>query len=107
MAFRLNDIGTILTVTITDDAGDPVDISGAEPGDISFIFLKPDNTKLTKTATFSTDGTDGVVRYTTVDGDLDVAGLWHIQGFVNISDGDVVFHSDVDAFEVAANLGDY
>lgn len=107
MAFRLNDIGTILTVTITDEDGAVVDISGAEAGDISMIFLKPDATNLTKTATFTTDGTDGKIKYTTVDGDLDVAGLWHIQGFVNISDGDVVFHSAVGAFEVATNLGDY
>lgn len=104
MAIKLNDIGTVFTLTITDDDGDAVDITGATTK--SVIFLKPDGVSVTKTASFGSDGSDGIITYTTVANDLNVAGLWHVQAYVDISDGDVIFHSAIDAFEVGSNLDD-
>ncbi len=102
MAIKLNDIGTTFTLTITDDDGVAVDITGATTK--SIIFLKPDGVSETKTAAFGSDGSDGIISYTTVAGDLDTAGLWHVQAYVDISNGDVIFHSAIDAFEVGCNL---
>lgn len=102
MAIKYNDIGTTFTITIVDDDSVAVDISGATT--VSMIFLKPDQTTITKTATFVTDGSDGKIQYETVDGDLDQSGLWHIQGYVDISSGDTIFHSEIGGFLVGCNL---
>lgn len=98
MGFAYNDVGTIFIITIVDDNGDAVDISGATTKNIK--FLKPDETAVTKTADFTTDGSDGKIQYETVDQDLIPAGLWHIQGYVDIGSGDTIFHSTVDKFTV-------
>lgn len=103
--FRENDIGTIILATITDDDGSTVDLSGAT--NMVFVFKKPNGDGIERNAVFNGDGSDGIIKYQTVDGDLTPSGLWHFQAFVNISDGDVVFHSAVGAFEVASNLGEY
>lgn len=78
---QLNDIGTVLRVQIVDEDGTPIDISAATVKEI--LLLKPDKrTSLLKTATFTTDGTDGMMEYVTVDGDLDKLRVWQIQGRV-------------------------
>lgn len=101
MAIKYNDVGTIFTLTIVDDDGDAVDVSGGTS--INIVFLRPDETSVTKTAVFVTDGSDGQIKYTTVDQDLIQAGRWHIQGYVNIGDT-TIFHSEIDTFVVGCNL---
>jgi len=71
-----NDFGTIFRITISD-GDDSVDISSATTKQIT--FRKPDGTVVTQTAAWYTDGTDGILQYTTVDGDLDTVGFWKIQ----------------------------
>ena len=79
------DIGTIFRLTIVDIAGAAIDVSTAT---VKYIyFQKPDGTKKKKTAVFYTDGSDGKIQYTTVSGDIDQAGLWQVQGYVEISSG--------------------
>lgn len=96
---HVNDIGTVFTVLIKD--GDDVqDVSSATTKEL--IFLKPSGEKLTKSASFTTDGTDGYIQYTTVDGDVDETGVWKIQAHIVIGDLDV--SSDVSAFRVYPNL---
>ncbi len=97
---RVGDIGTKFQVTIKDGAS-VVDISSAISTK-QIILKKPDGTKLTNTATFSSDGEDGVMHYTTVDGDLDVAGVWKLQGKVVITAG--TFSTDIYSFKVHRNL---
>lgn len=55
-----------------------IDISDANTKEI--IFKSPDDTVKTKTAEFKNDGTDGELTYTTSEGDIDVEGLWFVQG---------------------------
>lgn len=75
------DIGTVFTVTIIDDTTSAaIDVSTATTKQI--IFRKPDKSLLTATATFTTDGSDGKITYSTVSGDLSQPGLWKIQGKV-------------------------
>lgn len=72
-------VGLIVTITILKEDGVTVrDIATATTKEI--IFEKPDNTTVTKTAAFTTNGSDGKIYYTTIANDIDIAGLWQLQG---------------------------
>jgi len=74
---KKNDIGTVFQILIyKNGAARPIDAGTG----LTIYFRKPDASILEKTATFTTDGTDGKMQYTTVAGDLDQSGLWGIQG---------------------------
>lgn len=76
-----NDVGTIFKVKIVDcDTGDVIDISAATT--LQITFKKPDKKTVTKTAAFSTDGSDGYLQYVVVDGDIDMVGIWNLQAYV-------------------------
>src|SRR5688572_24919408 len=94
-------IGTILRITILDSDGNPMTNLGSATTK-QIIITKPNGTKLTKTASFYTDGSDGIIQYTVISGDLDSAGLWKIQAFCII--GVQEFYSDIETFRVYRNL---
>lgn len=98
---HVDDIGTSFRVTMKDEDGVVVDISTATS--LLIWFAKADGSTMEKTATLVNSGTDGLMEYVTVDGDLDQAGPWKIQGVVGFAD-DSVFHSDITKFKVFANL---
>jgi hypothetical protein len=84
---RLNDVGTIIEMTVTDLATEAaLNIAAATTKQI--IFEKPDGDSVTKKAVLTGDGTDGKMQYTIVDGDLDQVGEWNYQGFVIVSTGE-------------------
>lgn len=95
------DIGTILRLTLYD--GESVaDVSTATTKQIK--LYKPSGTTVTKTASFYTDGSDGIVQYTTTSvDDLNEVGSWQIQGYV-VAPG-FTNNSDIHQFEVYDNLG--
>ena len=95
-----NDIGTVFKVTIQDSTT-AVDISTATTKQM--VFKKPSGSKLTKDANFLTDGTDGVITYTTVDGDLGEEGMWKLQGYIVLSGGNT-FYTDIHTFKIYRNL---
>lgn len=96
---HVGDIGTIFRVTIKDD-GVTVDVSSV---DSKLIYLqKPDGTTLAKTASYYTDGTDGIIQYVTESGDLDQAGTWQIQAKIDF--GTDIFSTDIQKFKVVRNL---
>jgi hypothetical protein len=82
---HIGDVGLELVVEVVAWDADaqeyaPVDISAAT---IKKIYLTdPSGTTTAKDAEFDTDGTDGLLKYTTQSGDLSRAGRWKIQGFV-------------------------
>jgi hypothetical protein len=96
---HLNDIGTVFQVTVSDGTS-AYDISGATTKQI--IFKKPDHTLVTKDAEFVTDGTDGVIKYTTVDGDLNIPGKWALQAYLVTPGG--TWKTDIGTFRVYDNL---
>jgi hypothetical protein len=96
---HIGDIGTVFEITITDCTA-AVDISTAT--DMSIVFRKPDGAIVEKTAEFLTDGTDGKLAYTTVDGDIDQKGTWKIQAKVVMPSG--AWSSNIDSFKVYENL---
>lgn len=84
-AFHVGDVGAVFVVQVTEWDEDTqafvaVNISGATT--LTIYLTKPNGTVLTKTASLDTTGTDGKMKYTTVSGDLSVAGTWKIQGYV-------------------------
>ena len=96
---HVGDIGTILRLTIKD--GDNiVDISGAITKTI--ILEDPSGNNLEKSGTFYTDGTDGIIQYTTIAGDFDERGNWAIQAKIVLPSG--TWYSDTYTFVVHANL---
>lgn len=77
---------------------------GDETADVSAVlarsmtFTRPDGSTFQRDAKFHTDGSDGVICYTTVAGDLDSAGEWSVQAQVDLGDSD--FRSEVHCFAV-------
>ena len=93
------DIGTIFRLTVKD-SDVVVDISSQT---LMQIKLRPkDGATKTKTAVFTTDGTDGKMQYVTIAGDLHCTDEWELQSRVTLSDGD--WNSNIATFRVYANL---
>lgn len=98
---RKDDVGTVFKLEIKDQDGAVVNVSGTSvPKDI--IFRKPNGTILTKTASYTTDGSDGFIQYTTGSGDLTPVGNWEYQGFVSINAGS--WKTDIKNFKLYKNL---
>ncbi len=95
----VSDIGTGFRGTFKED-GVVVDISTATTKTIT--FEKPDGITITRAGSFVTDGTDGVLEYVSVDGDLDIGGNWRLQAYADI--GGWAGHSDIVNFKVYDNL---
>ncbi len=97
---HVDDIGTVFEIELKDESGAVMDVSAATVKQI--VFKKPDKTLLTKTAEFSTDGSDGKIRYVAIAGDLDQPKGWSIQGKVTLPSGS--WSSEIGAFTVEKNL---
>lgn len=97
---HVDDVGTNFRATIKNEDDVVVDVSTAT---VTFIFRKPDGNLMSRATTFITNGTDGLVKYTTVAGDLDQHGSWELQAFVDY--GSTEWYSDVHKFKVYNNLG--
>ena len=94
------DIGTIFRLTVKDADGTAIDVSTAT---VKFIyFQKPDRSRLKKTAAFLTDGSEGIIQYVGVSGDIDQIGDWQVQGYVETSDGK--FFTEVEKFIVKPTI---
>lgn len=95
------DVGTVVTLTIyEDDETTVVDVSAAATKTI--YVKKPSGTKDSWTASFTTDGSDGKIYYTTTTGDIDETGTWLVQGYVEI--GTSKYYSTRESFRVLPNL---
>lgn len=97
---HVGDVGTHLVVVFTSGSlPEPVDTATTKE-----IWLeKPNGTTVSKTAAFVTDGTDGQIEYITIAGDIDQAGTWKIQGYVEMAGGGI-FHSKKGTFIVWDNI---
>ena len=96
---RVDDIGIAFKITIVD-CDVPVNISAVSTKQI--LFYKPDGTVLTKTASFFTDGTDGILTYATVAGDLNAPGFWRIEAYIVL--GASQYYSEIARFRVYNHL---
>lgn len=96
---HVGDTGTRFTLTVQDDTT-VVDISTATLKQI--LFLAPDGGLLTKTATFTTDGSNGQIYYDSLVTDFDEKGVWSWQGYLEMPTWDG--YTDIDTFVVYPNL---
>lgn len=98
---HVGDVGTVFEITVKEGGVVP-------PGGISlattkeFVFVKPSQAKVTKTAVFKTNGTDGKLVYSTITNDLDEAGVWALQAHVVEPGKDHM--TEITKFRVFANL---
>jgi hypothetical protein len=75
------DFGQVIELTFIDvDTNSAADISGYN-STIEMVFTSPTTVVTSKTATFKTDGSDGIIQWTTTDGFL-TAGWWRVRGRV-------------------------
>lgn len=74
----VGDVGTTLELTVKNAAGTVQDISTASTKQI--IITSPSGVTLTKTASFTTNGTDGKIKYVTISGDISAPGEWTMRG---------------------------
>jgi hypothetical protein len=90
------DTGTEFQFTIKDQDGTIVNLSTATVKKVK--FKRPDTSILIKDATFVTDGIDGKIKYVTLSTDLNAAGFWVVQGYVEVGSGK--WHSNKTSFLV-------
>jgi len=99
---HFNDIGTSFLVTINDcvsGSKTPLDLTGAS--DLKLIFKAPSGVRFERPAIYDTDGSDGKIKYFTVDGDLNEVGTWRLQAYIVLGG---TWRSDVGTFKVYENL---
>lgn len=96
---HINDYGWVGKLALKQD-GAAVDISSYTTR--QFIFKSPSGVKTTKTATFDTDGTDGVLKYTVEDGLINESGNWYVQARIGKT-GAVLTSAEL-RFNVASRL---
>ena len=93
------DVATIMRVMIVDQDGVAVDLSGATTKDI--LFIGPGR-KITKETSFQTDGTNGVLDYVIVEGDISAFGKWTKQWHIILPTGE--WHTTAVEFPVLDNI---
>lgn len=101
MGIRVGDIGTVIEITIVDQDGNVVDISTASSK--IFKLRRIGESSSPKDATFTTDGTDGKLRYVLADGDIDDVGQWDVQAHISFPGGNC-WSSSTTSFFVDGNL---
>ena len=77
--FIEQDFGDIIRITVTEDDS-AHNISSYTT--LQIILKAPDGRKISRTASFFTDGTDGIIECTLADGDFDQDGDWRLQARV-------------------------
>lgn len=96
---HVDDIGTSIRIKVQEENLN-VDISAATLMRIK--LKKPSGALDTHSASFVTDGTDALMHFVSIAGDIDEAGTWRIQGFIILPEGE--FNTSIGTFKVLANL---
>lgn len=79
IAVPKDQVDTTFEVTVTNEAGTVVSLATAAP--IQIVFRDPSGTETIVTASLTTDGTDGKMKYKDLTGALtNAVGLWKYWG---------------------------
>lgn len=96
---HINDVGTLLEVTIKENRV-VADISSATA---KILYIqRPDGVMLTKTPVFTTNGTDGKLRYTSIAGDFPIKGTYKVQFKLTLPTWEGF--TEIGSFKVLSNL---
>jgi hypothetical protein len=98
---HVGDIGTPFILKVIK-ASDKLAMNLSTATKMQFVFTKPDGSEVVRDAEFFTNGTDGMVQYSTQAGDLDMEGDWKWQGEITLPDD--FLHTDIQIFTVLPNL---
>lgn len=97
-------VGDSLTITLTlvKCDGSVQSLAGAT---VQQIVVKGPTTRLVKTSTFVTDGTDGQIQALIDATEIDEVGTWKVQGLITLpASPDLVLSSEIKEFDVVDNL---
>jgi hypothetical protein len=98
---RVGDIGTVFEASFVDEDGAVVNIGTAVTKTLT--FRRPNGSTFTRAGSFTTDGSDGLLEYAAVAGDLTLEGDWQVQGAVVLGSG-ATYHAEPHEFVVGPNL---
>lgn len=103
---QVGDQGVLVSVQVLDSDGDPVSLRTATA--MRLLLVRPSGATVAATATFSTNGFDGKMGFTSTavvpaGTGLDEPGVWAVQGKFTIAG--VTQFTAVAAFAVIPNLG--
>lgn len=101
MDLQYGDIDVPLLLRIHRKNGD-LETSMGSATNMQIILQPPGGSSRTKTATLYTDGSDGIIEYSTVSGDINQVGRWGIQGRFSLGGGPR--RTSVRHFNVKRNL---
>ena len=77
----VGEFGKTVTITLQDAAGTAVNISSYTTRTVELV--SPSGKKLSKTAAFQTDGTNGKITFSFASGDVDKDGIWKGQVYLS------------------------
>jgi len=97
---HVSDIGTLFISTIYNQDETIQNLASAT--NLAINFYTPSRETKERTATLYTNGTDGKIVYTLIDGDIDEAGLWSYQVVVEFVGG--TWHTNIEKFVVYPNI---
>ena len=96
----IGDTGTNIILTIKNQDDTVIDVSTATTHEIK--MRRAAGTKVTKTSSFTTDGTDGKIQFTSLATDFSVRGVYKFQA--HIVDGGADYHTTIYEQEVFETL---
>ena len=85
VGLHVGDINAVIEMTIKGNDGLAEDISTASTKQIK--LTKPAGSNITKNAEFTTNGSDGKLRYTTIANDLNEHGTWGARVYLVLGSG--------------------
>lgn len=97
---HVNDIGTVITITIKDQDETVIDISTSSSKVLE--VRAPDGTIDEWSIAYATDGTDGTVVHVSQSGELHTAGTY--TGQITVTIGTATWKTDLFYFDVEPNL---
>ena len=95
-----NDVGTTFRITIKDETGAAINLSPASSKKL--YIRRPIGTPLIKDLQFVGDGSDGVVQYIIVAGDLIYVGTYTMQTKITLPEGE--WYTTAMSFAVRASI---
>lgn len=99
-SLHVSDTNVSVGIKFVDASQVAIDVSGYST--LEILIQDEAGTTSTVTASFRTDGTDGIIEYASVAGTFDTAGTYRLQG--KISDGVTTIFSDIVLLQVLPNL---